>query len=101
MSTNFYHHRHKDFLQRIDVSTSPDNIKSAAGNIGTGDMYVFEIKGSVRLTRFGMPNVLFNTQPERKIPGLRTRFSISPGALIIITAANLIGAFATTFRNGV
>ena len=41
VSANFYHHRHKDFLQRIDVSNGPDEIRSAAGNIGTGDMYVF------------------------------------------------------------
>ncbi len=74
VSTNFYHHRHKDFLQRIDVSTSPNNIKSAAGNIGTGDMYVFEIKGSVRLTRFGMPNVLFNTTARAQDSGVKDPF---------------------------
>ena len=61
VSANFYHHRHKDFLQRIDVSNGPDEIRSAAGNIGTGDMYVFEVKGSIRLKRLGMPNVLFTT----------------------------------------
>ena len=61
ISANFYHHRHKDFLQRIDVSSGPDEIRSAAGNIGTGDMVVFEVKGSVRLKRLGMPNVLFTT----------------------------------------
>ena len=61
VSANFYHHRHKDFLQRIDVSNGPNEIRSAAGNIGTGDMYVFEVKGSIRLKRLGMPNVLFTT----------------------------------------
>tara|TARA_Y100001970_G_C14235635_1_gene861608 strand:+ start:709 stop:2928 length:2220 start_codon:yes stop_codon:yes gene_type:complete len=61
VSANFYHHRHKDFLQRIDISNGPDEIRSAAGNIGTGDMYVFEVKGSIRLKRLGMPNVLFTT----------------------------------------
>lgn len=61
VSANFYHHRHKDFLQRIDLSSSFDDVLSAAGNIGTGDMYVFEVKGSVRLKRLGMPNVLLTT----------------------------------------
>ena len=61
VSANFYHHRHKDFLQRIDVSNGPNEIRSAVGNIGTGDMYVFEVKGSIRLKRLGMPNVLFTT----------------------------------------
>ena len=61
VSANFYHHRHKDFLQRIDLSTGPDDIRSAAGNIGTGDMVVFEVKGSLRLSRLGMPNVLFTS----------------------------------------
>ena len=59
VSANFYHHRHKDLLQRIDVSPGPNDLRSAAGNIGTGDMQVFEVKGSVRLSRLGMPNVLF------------------------------------------
>ena len=61
VSANFYHHRHKDLLQRIDVSLGPNDLRSAAGNIGTGDMQVFEVKGSVRLSRLGMPNVLFTT----------------------------------------
>lgn len=61
VSANFYHHRHKDLLQRIDVSPGPNDLRSAAGNIGTGDMQVFEVKGSVRLSRLGMPNVLFTT----------------------------------------
>ncbi|MDG2250210.1 MAG: TonB-dependent receptor plug domain-containing protein [Gammaproteobacteria bacterium] len=61
VSANFYHHRHKDLLQRIDVSPGPNDLRSAAGNIGTGDMHVFEVKGSVRLSRLGMPNVLFTT----------------------------------------
>ncbi|MEQ8953750.1 MAG: TonB-dependent receptor plug domain-containing protein, partial [Gammaproteobacteria bacterium] len=60
VSANIYKHRHKDFLQRIDVSPSADNLQSAAGNVGTGEMYVIDLKASVRLTRFGLPNVLVN-----------------------------------------
>ena len=55
---NYYFHHHKDFLQRIDVSPSEDDLRSAPGNIGTGDMWIFDIKASVRLGMFDLPNVL-------------------------------------------
>jgi len=58
VSANLYHHRHKDFLQRVDVSSSEGGLKSAAGNIGTGDTVELELKGSVRLSMFNLPNVL-------------------------------------------
>ena len=48
VSANFYHHRHKDFLQRIDVSNGPDEIRSAAGNIGTGDICLLYTSPSPR-----------------------------------------------------
>ena len=74
VSANFYHHRHKDFLQRIDVSNGPNEIRSAAGNIGTGDMYVFEVKGSIRLKRLGMPNVLFTTTANARDSRVKDSF---------------------------
>ena len=61
VSANLYHHRHKDFLQRIDVSSEEGEVKSAAGNIGNGDMVVFEVKGSVRLNFLDLPDVLVTT----------------------------------------
>ena len=62
VSANLYHHRHSDFLQRIDV-TKPGGVEqSAAGNLDKGDMVVFEVKGSVRLAMFDMPNVLLTTR---------------------------------------
>ncbi|MBL4819957.1 MAG: TonB-dependent receptor, partial [Gammaproteobacteria bacterium] len=62
VSANLFTHHHKDFLQRIDVSPSEDDLRSAAGNIGTGDMWVFELKGSVRLGMFNLPNVLVTSK---------------------------------------
>jgi len=59
VSANIQKHRHKDFLQRIDVSSTEGEVKSAAGNVGNGDMWIFQLKGSVRLSMFNMPNVLF------------------------------------------
>ena len=75
VSANFYHHRHKDFLQRIDVSTGPDDLRSAAGNIGTGDMQVFEVKSSLRLSRLGMPNVLLTTSANVRDSWVKDSFT--------------------------
>ena len=61
VSANIYQHNHKDFTQRIDVSTSASNLASAVGNIGSGVMHVMDLKGSVRLSMFDMPNVLVTT----------------------------------------
>ena len=60
VSANIYKHRHKDFLQRVDVSPSPDDLQSAAGNVGTGEMWVIDTKASLRMSRIGMPNLLVN-----------------------------------------
>ncbi len=60
VSANAYHHRHKDFIQRIDVST-PDQILSAVGNIGNGDMYVLDVKSDIRMKMINMPNLLITS----------------------------------------
>jgi len=62
VSANLYQHHHKDFKQRIDVSTSEDNLESAVGNIGRGNMYVLDLKGSIRMSMFNMPNLLVTSQ---------------------------------------
>ncbi len=60
VSANAYHHRHKDFKQRIDVSTE-DQILSAVGNIGNGDMYVLDVKSDIRMKMINMPNLLITS----------------------------------------
>ena len=62
VSANIYKHRHIDFLQRVDVSPSPDDLQSAAGNIGVGEMYVADVRASVRMSSIGMPNLLVNAR---------------------------------------
>jgi len=62
VSANFFFHHHKDFLERIDVSPSDDDLRSAAGNIGTGDMWVLYVKASVRLGMFKLPNILVTSR---------------------------------------
>ncbi|MEQ8313312.1 MAG: TonB-dependent receptor plug domain-containing protein [Gammaproteobacteria bacterium] len=60
ISANAYHHRHKDFKQRIDVSTE-DQLLSAVGNIGNGDMYVLDVKSDIRMRMINMPNLLITS----------------------------------------
>ncbi|MCH8264058.1 MAG: TonB-dependent receptor [Proteobacteria bacterium] len=62
VSANIYKHRHKDFLQRIDVSPTEDELRSANGNIGTGEMWVLDVKASIRLKMFNLPNVLVTSR---------------------------------------
>lgn len=62
VSANIYKHRHKDFLQRIDVSPTEDELRSANGNIGTGEMWVLDLKASIRLKMFNLPNVLVTSR---------------------------------------
>ncbi len=62
VSANVLRHEHRDFLQRVDVSPSPDNLQSAAGNIGDGVMHIADFRASVRLTPLGLPNVLVNAR---------------------------------------
>jgi outer membrane receptor for ferrienterochelin and colicins len=60
VSANAYYHRHKDFKQRIDISTE-DQILSAVGNIGDGDMAVLDVKSDIRMKMINMPNLLLTT----------------------------------------
>lgn len=60
VSANAYHHRHKDFIQRIDISTE-DQILSAVGNVGNGDMYVLDVKSDIRMKMINMPNLLLTS----------------------------------------
>ncbi|MDT8429608.1 MAG: TonB-dependent receptor [Pseudomonadales bacterium] len=58
--------KHKDVIDRIDVSPSPDNLQSANGNIGDGTMYGLNLNASLRMGLLNMPNLLvtsrFNVQ---------------------------------------
>ncbi|MEZ5526893.1 MAG: TonB-dependent receptor [Gammaproteobacteria bacterium] len=75
ISANFYHHRHVDFMQRIDVSRPGGPLESAPGNLGKADMLVFELKGSLRMTPFGMPNVLVTSLASARDSWVRDPFT--------------------------
>ena len=74
VSANFYKHRHHDFRQRIDVSTSDANPVSAVGNIGNGDMLVLEVNGSVRMNALNMPNLLVTSSASVRESEVRDPF---------------------------
>jgi len=67
VSANLYKHRHYDFRQRIDVSPSDDNLRSAWGNAGIGDMWVLDLRGSVRLSMLDLPDVLVTSRASARV----------------------------------
>ncbi len=67
LTANLYKHRHYDFRQRVDVSPSDDVLRSAWGNTGVGEMMVLDVRASVRLTPFSMPDVLVTTRATARV----------------------------------
>lgn len=55
---NLFYHQHHDVIERIDVSSSEDNLASANGNIGDGDMWGIALNASIRMRMINMPNLL-------------------------------------------
>lgn len=62
VDANVYYHRHYDKIDRIDVSPSEDDLQSANGNIGEGDMYGITLNGSIRMRMINMPNLLLTSR---------------------------------------
>ncbi|MFT7470460.1 MAG: outer membrane receptor for ferrienterochelin and colicins [Kiritimatiellia bacterium] len=61
ISTNLFFHQHKDRIARIDVSGSEDNLQSANGNIGDGDVIGMSVNASIRMRMIDMPNLLITS----------------------------------------
>ncbi|MEQ8407336.1 MAG: TonB-dependent receptor plug domain-containing protein [Gammaproteobacteria bacterium] len=74
VSANLYKHRHYDFRQRIDVSTSSTELASAVGNIGKGDMLVLELNSSIRMIPLNMPNLLVTSSVSVRESEVRDPF---------------------------
>lgn len=62
VDANIFYHQHHDRIERIDVSPSEDNLQSANGNIGEGDMYGITMSGSIRMRMIDMPNLLVTSR---------------------------------------
>ncbi|MBL4820446.1 MAG: TonB-dependent receptor [Gammaproteobacteria bacterium] len=58
IGAGLWYHEHSDVIDRLDVSTSEDDLRSANGNIGDGDMYGLSTNFSIRMGMINLPNVL-------------------------------------------
>jgi len=58
IDANLFYHDHHDVIERFDVSLSEDDLQSANGNIGDGEMYGLRINASIRMHMIDMPNLL-------------------------------------------
>lgn len=68
VNAEFFYADHSDVIDFIDLSTGPDDLRSARGNIGDGTEYGTNINASIRMDMIGMPNLLVS-------PGLNLQVS--------------------------
>ena len=62
LDANIYYHDHHDMIDRIDISTSEDDLQSTRGNIGDGSMYGMTLNASIRMKMINMPNLLISSR---------------------------------------
>lgn len=58
LSARLYYEDWHDRIERLDVSSSEDNLQSANGNIGDGTKYGLQLNSSIRMRMIDMPNLL-------------------------------------------
>ena len=61
INSQFWYRDMEDAIDRIDVSTGPDKLASARGNIGDGKRYGLNLDVSTKLDSLGLQNALLNT----------------------------------------
>lgn len=61
IDANFFYHQHHDKISRVDVSSSEDQLRSANGNIGDGQMWGVIVNTSLRMNIINMPNLLVSS----------------------------------------
>lgn len=62
LDANIFYHDHRDKIERIDVSSSENDLQSANGNIGDGIMYGLNLNASIRMRMIDMPNLLVSSR---------------------------------------
>ncbi len=62
VDANIFYHDHHDVIDRIDISTSEDDLQSTNGNIGDGKMYGLTLNASIRMKMINMPNLLVSSR---------------------------------------
>lgn len=60
LNSSVYYREIEDVIDRIDVSTGPDDLQSARGNIGDGKRWGINLDASTRLGLVGLPNALLS-----------------------------------------
>ncbi len=58
LNSRFFYRDSEDIIDRVDVSTGPDNLQSARGNIGDGYRYGLDLDASTKLDPVGIKNGL-------------------------------------------
>ncbi len=61
VNSQFWYRDLEDVIGRVDVSPSPDDLRSARGNIGDGKRYGLNLDVSAKLAMLGLPNALLTT----------------------------------------
>lgn len=61
VNSQFWYRDVEDHIDRIDVSTGPDDLESARGNIGDGKRYGLNLDMSTKLDPLGIRNALLTT----------------------------------------
>lgn len=61
VNSQFWYRDMEDAIDRVDVSTGPDDLASARGNIGDGKRYGLNLDVSTKLDSLGLNNALLNT----------------------------------------
>jgi len=71
---SIFYMEHYDKIERIDVSTSETALRSASGNIGDGDMWIFRLNSSIRMSVIDMPNLLVTTALQVRESSIKDPF---------------------------
>ena len=64
VSGRLYYEDWHDRIERMDVTQDENQLQSANGNIGDGEKYGLELRGSLRMRMIGMPNLLVTATQE-------------------------------------
>lgn len=97
INAELFYADHQDVIDFVDLSTGPNNLASARGNIGDGTERVLNINASIRGTWFGMPNLLLS-------PGLNLQDSSVTDPFLGIDRRFRFyqrGRFTFTFRHDI
>ncbi|NKB32113.1 MAG: TonB-dependent receptor plug domain-containing protein [Pseudomonadales bacterium] len=60
INSELYYRDYEDVIDRVDVSTGPDDLRSARGNIGDAYRYGLNLDASSRLGYIGLPSALLS-----------------------------------------